>query len=635
MAISNTNILIKRSGTTSSPTSLKSGELAYSYVSNTLFFGTTEGNGVVNVGGQYYTSTVDNATSANTASTLVKRNTNGAFYGRLYGLANSAIILNTARDFSISGGDITASAQSFDGSGNVVLNASLNNISGLTSGQYGSATAVPVISVAANGRITSISTSAISTSINILGDSGGSQTVAGGNTITFDGTTGITTTTSENKVTFAVDNTILRSNTAGGTQVIDTNISISKDLSVTGNLTVLGNTTTINVNDYVVEDPMIYLAGNNYTSDIVNIGFAGNYYDGSVERHTGFYRAHDNKKYYLFDNYIPELSGNNQVDRANTSFRVATLTANIDGSYITNSTISSSSIENSNFTGGTIGQLFNDLSVTDGGTGASSFNAGQIIVGNGSGALQQIANVTTSVTGSLGTTKTITSLTTDAWGRLTAYTASDISGLTVAQGGTGASTFSSGQLIVGNGTGALQALANTGTSGTYGSTSQVPVITTDAYGRVSSVTNTSIAISASAITSGTLAVARGGTNNNTFDNNTLTYFNGSAIVSLANVSYSVTGSASANSTLTGLTVDNFGRTSAATFSAISGLTVPQGGTGIASATTNGIIFGNGTGAFGVTALAGSGSDQTWSNQILTVTNAGVPVWASAMDGGTF
>ena len=84
-----------------------------------------------------------------------------------------------------------------------------------------------------------------------------------------------------------------------------------------------------------------------------------------------------------------------------------------------------------------------------------------------------------------------------------------------------------------------------------------------------------------------------------------------------------------------MTVDAYGRTTAKTYAAISGLTVGQGGTGFATATTNGIVFGNGTGALGVTALAGSGSDQTWSNQILTVTNAGVPVWSSAMDGGSF
>ena len=84
-----------------------------------------------------------------------------------------------------------------------------------------------------------------------------------------------------------------------------------------------------------------------------------------------------------------------------------------------------------------------------------------------------------------------------------------------------------------------------------------------------------------------------------------------------------------------MTVDAYGRVTAKTYAAISGLTVPQGGTGASTFTSSGVIYGNGAGAMQVTALAGSGSDQTWSNQILTVTNAGVPVWASNMDGGTF
>ena len=54
-------------------------------------------------------------------------------------------------------------------------------------------------------------------------------------------------------------------------------------------------------------------------------------------------------------------------------------------------------------------------------------------------------------------------------------------------------------------------LKNTGTAGTYGSASQVPVLTTDAQGRVTGVTNTAIAIDASAITSGELPLSRGGT----------------------------------------------------------------------------------------------------------------------------
>ena len=49
------------------------------------------------------------------------------------------------------------------------------------------------------------------------------------------------------------------------------------------------------------------------------------------------------------------------------------------------------------------------------------------------------------------------------------------------------------------------------TAGVYGNASHVSVTTLTANGRVSSITNTAIAISADAVTSGTLAVARGGT----------------------------------------------------------------------------------------------------------------------------
>jgi hypothetical protein len=131
----------------------------------------------------------------------------------------------------------------------------------------------------------------------------------------------------------------------------------------------------------------------------------------------------------------------------------------------------------------------------------------------------------------------------------------------------------------------------------------------------------------------TVGIAYGGTNNTSFTNNTLTYYNGSSIVSLANVS-SINTSISANNTVNNVTVDGFGRVLNYTTQAISGLTVPQGGTGFNTATANGIIFGNGTGALQATAMAGT-SDQTWSNQILTVTNTGAPVWSSALDGGNF
>ena len=70
------------------------------------------------------------------------------------------------------------------------------------------------------------------------------------------------------------------------------------------------------------------------------------------------------------------------------------------------------------------------------------------------------------------------------------------------------------------------------------------------------------------------------------------------------------------------------------------LAVQYGGSGASSFTTNGIIYGNNTGALQVTDAAnmaspGTTPDVAASYQVLTVTAAGVPVWTNTIDGGTF
>ena len=65
------------------------------------------------------------------------------------------------------------------------------------------------------------------------------------------------------------------------------------------------------------------MAGNNYSSDLVDIGFVGNYYDGSRQRHAGLFRDASDGVFKLFANLNPEPT--NIIDTANASFRYAGL----------------------------------------------------------------------------------------------------------------------------------------------------------------------------------------------------------------------------------------------------------------------------------------------------------------------
>ena len=78
--MANTALRIRRSLTTGMPGNLVAGEIAYSYASNTMFIGSPAGTGVLNIGGQYYTSTIDSATSSNTGGTLVQRSASGNIF---------------------------------------------------------------------------------------------------------------------------------------------------------------------------------------------------------------------------------------------------------------------------------------------------------------------------------------------------------------------------------------------------------------------------------------------------------------------------------------------------------------------------------------------------------------------------
>lgn len=86
----------------------------------------------------------------------------------------------------------------------------------VTAGQYGSTTAIPVITVDEQGRLTAATTAAISTSTTIQGDTGGAQTVDNGDAITIAGGTAISTVSSAtDTVTVNLDNTAVTPGTYG------------------------------------------------------------------------------------------------------------------------------------------------------------------------------------------------------------------------------------------------------------------------------------------------------------------------------------------------------------------------------------------------------------------------------------
>jgi hypothetical protein len=646
MSISNTSILIKRSLTNGRPSSLLAGEFAYSYSSNTLFMGSPTGNGVVNVGGVFYTQTLDAATTANTAGTLVKRDANGQFSGRLDGIAGKADVITNARNFSISGGDITATAQSFDGSAAVTLSASLNAVPGLSAGTYGSTTQIPVVTLAANGRVMAVSTSTISTDLSIAGDSGTGSVNLLTDTLTLAGGAGITSSASNNTVTFDVDNTVVRSNTPITLQTVD------GSLTVNGNLTVLGTQTTINTQTLNIADPMIYLAANNTIGDAVDIGFAGTYEDGT-KRHTGVFRNAGNKEYYVFDNYDKNLNANNEIDVADASFRAA----NLNAGWVKSVGIITSNVQSSASQDLKIGPLGKQTTIVSS-TGVIQPYA-SIVGGNYSGNQIDVASVGfgTQIKGlyegvdirvsSDGSGSNVSSFNTN--GTLTVFGKVISNGINlndytqaafnkansavVNSGGTGLTI---GSIIIGGGGNNITTLANTNyvLTGSLSAAKTITSLTVDAYGRVTAATGADISIDTSQLTSGTLGYARGGTGSTSYTTGGLLIAGASGFQSLANTTYTQTGTLASNNTITSITVDAFGRFTAATVGAISGLTVPQGGTGLNTITSKGITYGNGTGALGVTAAAGD-ADQSWSNQIMTVTNLGTPVWSTSLDGGQF
>jgi hypothetical protein len=266
------------------------------------------------------------------------------------------------------------------------------------------------------------------------------------------------------------------------------------------------------------------------------------------------------------------------------------------------------------------------LGVASGGTGASSLTANNVLLGNGTSPLQVVApgsngnvltsNGTTWTSAALPSNVASFSAGTTGFTPNTATTGAVTLGgtLAAANGGTGQSSYTAGDLLYASGTTALSKLAGVATGNVLLSGG---VATAPSWGKVGLTTHVS----------GTLAIGNGGTGvTGTPSNGQLLIGNGSGYtlatitagtgISVTNGAGSISIAATNNGTVTsvdvsggttGLTTSGGPITGSGTITLAGTLNVANGGTGATSLTANNVLLGNGTSALQVVAPGTTGN----------------------------
>lgn len=437
-----TRIKILTTGvTTTAPTNLKTGELAYSFVPGTqsnngdrLYIGTgTETNGIASsvdlIGGKYFTGLLDHVHGVTTASSALIVDGNkhlsdlalgslqlGASGGTgqavtsittstsLAGASNTELASslaiksyidseNSAAGLDIAGdsgtGNVNFQTETFTVAGGTALTSvvsgqtatiNLDNTA-VTPGSYGSATDIPTFTVDAQGRLTAASTVSVATELTIS-DGVNTDTVSLlTDTLSFLGTT--------NETTVAVtDNTV----TIG----LPDNVTVTNNLTVGGDLIVEGTTTTVNSEEVVISDPVIELAYDttSITSDGLDRGIRFKWGDGTKVAE-GFFGFDIQTQRFVFKDHEEAQTDNFSAPWGDVEFGhiygLAATIANITIGDDTNNTITTTSgdLVLDSATGDVVIpgdlKLDNALAVESGGTGLDSLTGNAYVISNGAG----------------------------------------------------------------------------------------------------------------------------------------------------------------------------------------------------------------------------------------------------------